>query len=516
MRKLYVLFHAMIMLLIVSLSSCTTNDVRKVELDNSFALSLFSDTISLEQLLNSMDPMVTEWINIDEDGSLYAYYADSVINAVTGEDLLGGIEDLTFDVSSEFEVPDIPASPIPVPLNWTFDDLVSIPFAIEGYSINSVLLRSGRLAFGLSTDLSVIESVELKTDNIKLADGSSLTIKLDTKNNDADVDVNLEKCIISPENNKITFSVAIFATISDKPIGGDYDISLKGGITDLKFETIDGTIENLRYDFIGAHDINFGIVNNISGDFTIATPMVDIRYINSFGFNAKGIVDSLYLKTIDGGETSLIKDWNQLEMTFEPTNGNYASIADFPEQITNAINIVEDYNQIRFSGNIVVGCDDLKTDMISYDSHIDVVANVKMPMKFTMDELRYLDTMDVNITITGNDSDSDVFDELEFKFMIENGLPIQLIPRLYMVQEGVIIDSLFTDNACINGCFDGKIVKDYLVVSVVEEKINSVLSSDQFILDLRFSTEGNMAVMNAKDEVNLWIGLKTKTTEITL
>ena len=89
MRKLLsVLFQAMLISLIVSFSSCKKNNVRTVELDNSFALSLFSDTIELDQLLNMMDSTVYKWINVDQNGEFYAYYADSLVNIITAESLL--------------------------------------------------------------------------------------------------------------------------------------------------------------------------------------------------------------------------------------------------------------------------------------------------------------------------------------------------------------------------------------------------------------------------------------------
>jgi hypothetical protein len=223
-----------------------------------------------------MDSVASEWINVDEEGYLYAYYADSIKGAVTGNDLLGEIEDIRFDVASDFELPEIPGSPEPIPLEWTFDDLAAVPFVIEGYAINSVLLRSGRLAFSLNTNLPIIDYIELKTDNIKLLDGSSLSIKLDIKNKETNVDINLEKCRILPENGEIKFSAALGATVSDKPIGGDYSVALKGGITDLKFESIDGAIDGLRFDFYSFNDINFGMISNIIGDFTITTPIINV------------------------------------------------------------------------------------------------------------------------------------------------------------------------------------------------------------------------------------------------
>ena len=517
MRKIvHVLFHAMMLFLIVSFASCNRNDVKKVELDNSFAVALFSDTIEFKELLNTMDPMVSEWIKVDQNGDMYAFYADSVIDAVTGEKMLSGIADLTFDVSSEIEVPNVPASPVPVPLDLTFDDLLAIPFAIEGYSINSVILRSGRLSFELMTDLPVVEAIELKTENIKLADGSNLTINIDVKNNDTDVNVNLKQCKIIPKNNEIKFSASVSSVISDEAIGGDYNVSLKGGIIDLKFESIDGSIEDIRFDFFNANDISFGI-NNISGDFKISKPIIDIEYINTFGFEASCNVDSLYFTTTDANSISLIKDWDPLEMTLQPTE-TYESVSNFSKQIVNEISLLENYNQFRLCGNIIMACDEIEDDMITYDSHIDVVANVRMPMEFSMNELRYSDTIDFNLSISDENTDMFIldnpFDELEFKFIIENGLPLQIKPNLYMAENGVIIDSIFEGGSYINGCFDGTTVEDVLLISIGDKKIENLLISNQLILDLRFSTKGNIAMMNIEDYIKVRIGLKTKTTEL--
>ena len=61
-----------------------------------------------------------------------------------------------------------------------------------------------------------------------------------------------------------------------------------------------------------------------------------------------------------------------------------------------------------------------------------------------------------------------------FKFKIENKLPIQIIPQLYMLSENEVIDSLFT-NTLIHACFDNEPVEDILEISVVDEKIENVI-----------------------------------------
>ena len=92
-------------LLLILVHSCKKNEVDKVELNNQFALSLFSDTIRISELLKVMDSSIYEFVEVASDGSLSAYFSDSVINAVTADDILQGLGDITFEFDEKYELP---------------------------------------------------------------------------------------------------------------------------------------------------------------------------------------------------------------------------------------------------------------------------------------------------------------------------------------------------------------------------------------------------------------------------
>lgn len=518
--KINKLIKTMLIVLIACCSvSCKKTNVKTVELDNSYALSLFSDTIQLDRLLVQLDSTVSQWINVDPNGDMFAYYSDSVINAVEGKDILGGMSNLTFDENYEFELPlfELPSEPgIAELVPLEFKDLLAVPFAFEGYEITSVRLKSGNLKLMLTSNLE-IDSIQLTTDDIKLNDGTDLTINLDMDSNE-EINIDLTNCLIRPNNKEVTFTAIIYVLISENQFsgGGMYNLRVKGDVTDINFESFSGALTNTQFDFIGGKDIVLGL-SNLSGDFNLVTPEINIKYTNSFGFEADGFIDSLYLKDVNGNNTSLIKDWRPLEISLETTGGEYEDVQELSEDVVDELNILGNYNEIRFHGNIILGCDDLSDEMIAYDSHIDVVADIKMPMKFNMNNLRYIDTIDFNMS-TSEDADfieeDDHFDELEFKFAIENKLPIQIAPQLYMIKNDDVVDSVLVGNNVINACYEGQPIQDVIVVSIADEKIDKFMSSDKLLLDLRFSTEGNVVIMNVNDYINMKIGLKTKTTEI--
>lgn len=528
MKKRFMLLRTMSVALVLCLFFSCNQDVKRIKVDNQIALSLFSDTVRVGDLIDGMGEAASQYIRVSEDGRIYAYFADSVNNAVVASDILSGIQDVNFETGTSFEVPTVPPSPVPVPVELPFENLFSIPFEYEGYEINHVELKSGRLYFEFSTNFDLIDNIKLTTDNIKLADNSSLELDIDFNGNSMHViDIDLANCKMEPVDGNIYFSALLAATISDQGIGGSYNISLVGSVSDIKFKSIDGAIHDSRIDFVGSHELNIAFPN-LYGDLKIATPEFSIKYINTFGFEADGFIDSLYLTDASGDYTSLIKEWNDVELALLPTGESYDSITYLDDEIIDEINILEDYKRITFNGNIVVGCDEVAADMINEDSHIDIIADLALPLEFNIDNLSFIDTIPFNLSLNSNsdaegsldDSESievdNFFDEIEFKFVFENAIPIQIKPQMYMLENGIVIDSLFDGTSMIHGNFDGTLVEDVIVITASDDKLHNIQCADNLILNIALSSHGNNVVIKASDFFNLKIGMKTKTTEINM
>lgn len=524
MKKISMLLRAMMMALVLGLFfSCDNDGVKRIEVDNQIALSLFADTVRMGDLLNSLDSTVSNFLRVTEEGEMFIYFADSVKNAVKASDIMSGLQNLSFSAGSEIELPTIPPSPVPVPMELPFDDFASIPFEYEGYEINSVVLSSGRLYLNLSTNLSLINTVKLSTNDIRMQDGSGLEVTVDlTQGGNSVIDIDLTNCEVVPLNNAITFSALVVVTLSDQGLGGVYNFDLNGNISDVEFKSIDGAIQDIRFDFIGSHEfqVNFP---NLSGDLKIATPEFSVKYVNSFGFSADGFIDSLYLTDIYGNDYSMIKDWNEVDLSLEPTGYSYGLITDLDEELVDEIDILKDYSTITFNGNIVMGCDEVSGSMIDENSHIDVIADFALPLEFNIEDLLYTYTLPFNLSLSLDTVENDqsfgvenVFDELEFKFVFENALPVQIIPQMYMLQNGAVIDSLFSNNAFIHGNFGGELIEDIVTVTIAENKLHNAQLADQLLMKVRFSSLGNTVSINTNDYFNLRIGLKTKTSEINM
>ena len=113
--------RVMMVTLIMTMFFSCNQDVKRIKVDNQIALSLFSDTVRVGDLIDGMGETASQFIRISEDGCIYAYYADSVSNAVVASDILSGIQDVDFETGTSFEVPTVPPSPVPVPIELPFE-----------------------------------------------------------------------------------------------------------------------------------------------------------------------------------------------------------------------------------------------------------------------------------------------------------------------------------------------------------------------------------------------------------
>ena len=519
-RKVITLFRAFVYaLLSVSVVSCGDHEIKKVEMNNQFAISLFADTITIGDLMDRVDSSFYQFIKVLDNGDIYAYYADSVNNAVKAADVFGQIPDVDFDADQTFEVPELPAPPVPIPYSYSFDELFSMPFSYEGYSITSVVIKEGSINIELATDMDFLDTLVLFTNNIILNDGKPLEIELLMDKDKQNIHIPLENCKVAPIDGQISFGARLAAMI-DQAIGGEYNFDIKGSVKDLDFLTIDGAINDMDFDFIGSQPISFGF-KNLAGDFKLVTPDFNIKYHNSFGFKAEGVINELYLTDENNNKIEL-KQTDSIYIELHNTHDGYDIISDLDDQLVEQIDVLGNYNLITFNGNIMVGCDELKDYLISDESHIDVIADLTLPLKFNINELCFRDTLDfdlqlsdVNTEVEGIDV-KDVFDELEFKLVFKNKMPFQITPQIYMMYQGYIIDSLFTSNTTIHGYFDGPLTEDVLTIKVSEDKLDHVQLADKLCIDLKLSSLGNTIIMNTNDYFDLKLGIKTKTTEINL
>ncbi len=515
--------------------SCKKNNVRKIEVNNSFALSLLQDEVSVGELLERMDSTSVEWVRVMPDNTVCAVFYDTIREAVSGANLLDRLENIQIQNSCDVDVPvvEIPAEVVQIwasnpsyvfeyQVQIDVDTMFAVNFAVEQFNLNSLVMESGNMAFHVNAAPEQafpvqVQSAVMQTSEILYYSGVGYEVSL---TNPGDVSQDLAGMVIEPEDGMIVFSGTLNVSANiDKAtydamggqIGGKVHVDIEGAFTNLLIYSIDGVMSEITQPYADTVDIKFEI-KGINGDIDLYRPELRLSYINTLGIGATAAVDTFgFLRNDVFGVNynSLLKEDFDIELKggidmFTPVAESVS------EHIVDYINVVDGYDGMVWNGSVNIGGTHVE---INRDSHIDLAAEAVVPLKFKIDELKYTDT--VKFHIDGGNVQK-FLDGMEFKFRLYNGLPLMLTMQTYVLREGEVIDSLLVPgNNVIMPSYDGLYEFCEIITSIDgDERIEKVLSADHLLLNILTSTENNVVSIKSDNSVRLEIGLKTKTNGI--
>lgn len=507
---------ALVLLTVISVFSCKKNAVKKVAVDTQFAVALFSDTVSLMQIITDMDSTTKTWLRVRND-SIFAYYVDTIRDVLKASDLLNNIEDMESTTSTNFSMPAYD----PTNNNDTViivDEFLTVPFHYDGYNIKEVLLRSGelRLNFHVTPTIEHLQKLEIFSNQIMTPEGD--TLKLTVDNDHADRTLDLSNYIVTPENDTVALGARVYLHVDSGVYpGGEYESDLEYSLKNINFKTIYGTIDKpfeTIYDDQTA--IDFGI-NGLTGSAVLPVPIINYDFCNTFGLGAVGDVTKLqFVNGSTGLVTSLLAE-DMVEVEVTPTQGgwNHSQITGFTE----TIDALAGYTRLDFGGVVYMGLNDHDFS-ISDTSTVDIAANIEMPFSFKISDLCYNDTIDVNFSDASSTADEidNYIDEIDFYVDYNNKIKLDVVMQGIFMKNGVVLDSLFIEDSKLKYTTDGEI-RHLPEVAVTGRKLKNVLRSNQMILRLGVSTDeisDDPVMLMDYDAVYLRLRIHTKSSEIDL
>lgn len=546
-------------------TSCKRNNVKKIEVENSFALSIFNDdSIMASELIGKLDSAWSERIIVADDGSLSMLVTgDTVKNVFSGSELLNNIDDFYTEVYKTVDIPvlDIPDSllivrdlislihtgvPIP-PFEYVFSydttvdlhNVANFSFNIDNIIINEAEMNSGLIQLDFNVDVTVdprISFSAIMSSEEITKDGNPVEIYVD--NHDV-VELDMAGMSVKPAEDSIRFSA--MANLNVQPVlinqntaieevddiidmilgvSGEKNLSLVGSITNISVASVDGQVTDLNSRFRGVVDSITLSLDMLEGDLWVKTPSLRVGYTNTFGFDASAAIDMLYYVNKNYEIVNLINN-NIIDITIEHTEeGEYKNVE--LEGLIPYIDIIDGIEGIVYSGEVMA--ESSQAVSVTENSHVDITTEIEMPINMKINELSYMDTIDfsmeeINIT--------DYLQELEFKFRVNNGLPLQVALQLYTCEdtytnqpEIFITDSLFKPDAqgimnnVIESSFGGDPVKSTIYVTADDKMMENLFNANKLIIKVSVSTDGREVSLKTTDMIGLGIGIKTKTNEI--
>ncbi|MBR5663989.1 MAG: hypothetical protein IKX01_04565 [Bacteroidales bacterium] len=498
----------LVVLVALSTASCKKQEVKKIAVDNQFAIAIFNDTISVRDLLNDLDSTCNSWLRVRND-SIFAYYADSVNGVLKASDLLdAGIEDIDFTTVTSFTMPMFdPTNNHDTVIE--VEKFMTVPFDFDGFDIDSVLLRKGVMSFGFSVEPQIeqLRRIEIFSNELISPDGEPLVIPIDY--NMRDHQVNLANYRVIPVEDTVSFGARITLHVdSGVYLGGDYECTSTGGLTGVGFKTVYALVtKTLDSIFSDNAAIDFGI-NGLSGSAWLPVPRIHITYRNTFGMMADGDITTLeFFNSRTGLVTDLLAA-DHVDVDIYPTNGLYRhfTVTGFTDQI----DALAGYTRLDFDGQVTMA---MPGDHISISdtSSVDVIADVEMPFSFKITDLRYTDTININF---GEDVNvNNYFDEIKFFIDYDNKIPLEVQMQGLFMRHGHVIDSLFDEGGTILYNEPAS-----LTTVITDRKLSNVMRADQMILRLGVNTDfqEDPVLIRESNNIALRMRMLTKTTEINI
>lgn len=506
---------ALVLLMVVFASSCKKNKVEKVAVDTQFVVALFSDTVSLREIIRDMDSTTQTWLRVRND-SLFVFYVDTIKNVLKASDLLSNIDDMSFNTTTQFSMP----SYDPTNNHDTIIDVdrfMTVPFHYDGYNIEEVLLRGGELSFNFEVIPAIehLRRLEIYSNQLISPEGEPLTISIDYYQNRPSV--NLADYHVVPDQDTVAFGARVFIHVDNGVYeGGDYMCDLSGGLTGVRFNTVYGTIDKpLDSIFNDDTAIDFGI-NGLSGSAVLPIPTINLAYCNTFGFGAISDINKLQFVN---GTTGLVTDLlasDMVEVVVNPTEGEWrkTKIVGFTEHI----DALAGYTRLDFGGEVMMSLNDHHFS-ISDTSTVDIAADIEMPFSFKLTDLCYTDTISIDLSGSHDAADEidDYIDEIEFFIDYNSKIKIDVDMQALFMKNNTVIDSLF--NAKHELYYSTGSDISTISVKVNGRKLHNVLRANQMILRLGASTDAisdNPVQMMDTDAIFMRMRILTKTSEIDL
>lgn len=481
MRKTIFLGFALVLALLLT-PSCKDrfnyDHLETLEASGQWKLPIGSVHTTLGEVLTQLSD--NELISSDEDGNLQIVVDLKMDNVIKGSDIMA-IPNLTYKKNFKVNNPYPYQLAQPVDTFTVFDQMATLDTSLVSFQ-----LRSGALTFQLQSNVGNFQRIVLRSDGLRFPDGSPWEVTVDPSGLDT---LNLAGVYMElGEAGKIRFTYEVYYQLYNL-LDPKLSFETQLGFANFVVRQISGYFDT--YDAPFAYDTTFNAsLDKITGRLKLVDANLKIETRNTFDLNASLEVDDARLYG-GGAPPSLLFHEYPMILQVKPS-------LDFTSAMDEGLNLEYDtrFDAVRLVGKMVFNPDG-HDDLISmYDtSALGIAVNARIPFKFNIPGVHYLDTLDVKLSEVET---PEIVKEVILGLAINSELPfnIQLQMLTFDSETGQVTDSLLTNTSFIAGAFDGHPVKTVSDISVTHERLKSLFEADKLILRFGLDTGENDVMLN--------------------
>lgn len=490
-----------ILLLTLFFASCNkghydVSNVNGINAEGEMLLPVASKTFTLKDMMERFE--IQDLIEWTEAGDMTFSYDDERNRVVDGAEMLK-FKDVDYETSYVFE------NPYPGMPHQSVDTMVSIEhpivFESENIHVMRALMKSGRLDFMLASNSGSLQRVVLHSDNIKDEAGNDFELDLPVVDSTFGFDMDGLRFVAETANTMNLRYDLYFSVYSLPDLELTLDISIKG--RDLAFSEMQGFVD--RYDNRNSIDSAFIFFPvNVGGMLELEGVEIKVSERNTFDLGARLVVDTAMVYNEGMPPYSII---SPLPLSVElPHQLEYHEV--FNQKVNGQVNAMG--GRIYVTSNFIVNPENYSGMVTVYDSdRIDTRIGVEIPFSFALDDITYLDTVNMNLQHLDM---PDMIEKLTMELKFTSTLPLNLKASFFMYDSTSdrITDTLLMNSDLICASFDGKPVKTDLTLIVDEDRVGRVMQSNRIIMSYLLDTDAHDVNLNVNQKLSFFLKVRAK------
>ena len=471
------------------------SNVHGVNAEGEVLLPIASASFSVEELMRQFN--IDSEIAFSEDGNLsYGIrFEDSAV--VSGEKLLR-FKDLEYNERFSFE------NPIPIILPHAIDTMFhfdqTLVFESDNIHVMEAEMKTGHFDFDVNSNFGLLQRLVIRSSDIKDDEGHDLELVFDL--NSTDIQFDLDGLHYETDSaNSLRLGYDIYVRLQSLPAQElFFEVDVKG--SDLAIKEMSGYVD--KYDSRNVLDTTMNLFpGNASGSLQVQGARMRLYERNTFDLAARLDVDTAWI-IVDGHAPYSIFGPQPVSVDIPPLP-SYGQV--FERYLNGRISANE--TGLYAVSNFVVNPSGM-SDLVSMSDTcvIDVMIDAEIPFAFAMDDVRFVDTTDLNLKIDAPEQIEKLTLELTFTSTIPLGLNAQFFA--YDSETGKITEALVAEDRLINASYDGKPVTTEVTLEITGEKVEHVNHSDRLISVYEIDTDAHDVCIKGDQRLDLFVKARLK------
>ena len=470
-------------------------NVHGVNAEGEMVLPIGSGSFTVTELMQQFN--IDSMITCSENGVLaYGIHFED-LGVVNGENLLR-FNDLEYH--ERFSVENLIPIVLPQAIDTMFHFEQTIVFESDNIHVMEAEMKSGHFDFDVNTNVGLLRRLVIHSSDITDDGGHALELDFDLNSNDIQFDLDgLHYETDTANTLRLGYDVYVrLQSIPNQELF--FEVDVKG--SELAIREMSGFVD--PYESRNVLDTTMNLFpGNASGSLQVQGARMRLFERNTFDLEARLDVDTAWLIADDDAPYPVFGP--------QPVSVDIPSQTSFGQVFERSLSgkISANETGLYTTSSFIVNPSGM-SDMVfvSDTCVIDVMIDAEIPFAFTVNDVRFVDTTDLNLKIDAPEQIEKLTLELTFISTIPLGLNAQFFA--YDSETGQITEALVAEDRLINASYDGRPVTTDVTLEITGEKVEHVNHSNRLISIYEIDTDAHDVCLKGQQQLSLFVKARVK------